>query len=83
MSPFLDETIEETTGHILQCDFFYSEEYFSEVSNEAKALVSALIQPLPQQRQNAPSCLLDPWFQNVGILLVFVCLFIVSRQIIV
>lgn len=66
VSPFLDETVEETTGHILQCDFFYAYEHFADVSNEAKSLVSAMIQPLPQQRLNAASCLLDPWFENVS-----------------
>ncbi|KAK6629330.1 hypothetical protein RUM43_003147 [Polyplax serrata] len=66
VSPFLDETVEETTGHILQCDFFYAYEHFADVSNEAKSLVSAMIQPLPQQRLNAASCLLDPWFENEG-----------------
>lgn len=73
VSPFLDESVEETTGHILQCDFFFDDEHFSDVSNQAKSLVTSLLQQLPQQRLNAPSCLLDPWFQSVSVeLLTFV-----------
>lgn len=66
VSPFLDDSVEETTGHILQGDFFFSGEYFNGVSSEAKELVTSLLQTPPQCRGAAGSALLHPWFQVVS-----------------
>lgn len=70
VSPFLDDSVEETTGHILQGDFFFSDDHFGSVTAEAKELVSSLLQTPPQFRGTASSTLLHPWFQMVGTLIV-------------
>jgi len=67
VSPFLDDSVEETTAHILQGDFFFSPEYFKDVSDEGKELISNLLQVLPQTRGSASTILLHPWFQMVSI----------------
>lgn len=81
VSPFLDDSVEETTGHILQGDFFFSDDHFGSVTAEAKELVSSLLQTPPQFRGTASSTLLHPWFQMVGTLIVppFFFLFFFKR----
>ena len=57
LSPFLDDSDDETTDNILRCDFSFPAEYFSHVSNEAKDLISRLLTVNPAQRATATYCL--------------------------
>ncbi|XP_060534993.1 triple functional domain protein isoform X2 [Cylas formicarius] len=61
VSPFLDDSMEETTANILKCDFCFPEEYFQDVSHEAKELIQRLLVLVPAQRMNMEACLDFPW----------------------
>lgn len=43
VSPFLDESQEETCANIIKNDFCFPEEYFSEISNEAIDLIKVML----------------------------------------
>jgi hypothetical protein len=43
LSPFLDDSDDETTSNVLRCDFSFPNEHFSNVSNEAKDLIRSLV----------------------------------------
>ena len=43
VSPFLDESLEETCSNILRRDFCYPEDYFQGISAEAKDFISSLL----------------------------------------
>lgn len=57
LSPFLDDSDEETTNNILRCDFSFPAEYFSSASSESKDLVRRLLSVNPAQRPSASFCL--------------------------
>nr|CAD7256616.1 unnamed protein product [Timema shepardi] len=65
LSPFLDDSLEETTTNILKCDFCFPHEYFGDLSNEGKDLVSQLLLATPSQRAGASHCLNSAWFTDV------------------
>ncbi|XP_021922834.1 triple functional domain protein-like isoform X3 [Zootermopsis nevadensis] len=65
VSPFLDDSLEETTANILKCDFCFPDEYFTDISNEGKDLISGLLVATSSQRMTAQACLDSPWFENV------------------
>ncbi|KAJ8320614.1 hypothetical protein KUTeg_002201 [Tegillarca granosa] len=60
VSPFLDETQEETCSNILQVDYCFPNEYFDGVSTEAKDMITALLIE-DQRRPSAESLLEHPW----------------------
>ncbi|XP_058642357.1 kalirin isoform X2 [Onychostoma macrolepis] len=61
VSPFLDESLEETCVNICRLDFCFPEEYFSDVSQAAKDfIVSTLLQD-PRKRPSSATCLQHPW----------------------
>ncbi|CAH0547745.1 unnamed protein product [Brassicogethes aeneus] len=43
VSPFLDDSMEETTANILKCDYCFPEDYFRDISDEAKELIGKLL----------------------------------------
>lgn len=62
-SPFLDDSVEETTTNILKCDFCFPEEYFTSISNHAKDLLGRLLCLREEDRATAEHSLVSPWFQ--------------------
>lgn len=65
VSPFLDDSMEETTANILKCDYCFPDEYFKNVSNQAKELIKKLLVLVPSQRLNMRSCLDFAWLKEV------------------
>jgi triple functional domain protein len=43
ISPFLDESLDETCSNIVRRDFCFPDEYFCGVSGDAKDFISALL----------------------------------------
>ena len=63
LSPFLDDSDDETTNNILRCDFSFPAEYFSTVSTSAKELVGRLLTN-PGRRPSASISLdTSDWFR--------------------
>ncbi|XP_011495502.1 PREDICTED: kalirin isoform X2 [Ceratosolen solmsi marchali] len=63
LSPFLDDSVEETTTNILKCDFCFPDEYFETISNEAKDLLSRLLCLRSEDRASAEFSLTSSWFK--------------------
>ncbi|XP_041039324.1 triple functional domain protein-like isoform X5 [Carcharodon carcharias] len=63
VSPFLDESVEETCLNICRLDFSFPDDYFRGVSQAAKDFVCFLLQGDPNKRPSAAMCLQDPWLQ--------------------
>ncbi|KAJ8253326.1 hypothetical protein GJAV_G00211660 [Gymnothorax javanicus] len=61
VSPFLDESLEETCVNICRLDFCFPEEYFCGVSQAARDFITAALQEDPRKRPGAASCLQHPW----------------------
>lgn len=66
VSPFLDDSIEETTANILKCDFSFPEEYFQDISNDAKNLVTRLLVLQATGRSTMSECQSLTWFTQVN-----------------
>ncbi|XP_008302104.1 kalirin-like [Stegastes partitus] len=66
VSPFLDESPEETCVNICRLDFCFPDEYFRDVSQAAKDFVSSALQQDPRKRPSATSCLQHPWVGRGG-----------------
>ncbi|XP_055319895.1 kalirin isoform X8 [Sitodiplosis mosellana] len=62
VSPFLDDSVEETTTNILKCDFSFPDEYFHEISNDAKNLLRRLLVLQGNARATMADCQTCPWF---------------------
>lgn len=68
VSPFLDDSSEETTSNILKCDYCFPEEYFRGISAEAIQLLQSLLVGAPEQRLVAEGALMSPWVaQNLKV----------------
>lgn len=67
VSPFLDDSIEETTANILKCDFSFPDEYFHNISNDAKNLLIRLLVLQTTNRATMNECEQSSWFKNVCI----------------
>ncbi|XP_015125607.1 triple functional domain protein isoform X1 [Diachasma alloeum] len=63
LSPFLDDSVEETTANILKCDYCFPDEYFEFISNDAKDLLGRLLILRGEERGSAEACLSSPWFK--------------------
>lgn len=63
VSPFLDESVEETCLNICRLDFSFPDDYFRGVSQAAKDYVCFLLQGDPNKRPSAAVCLQEPWLQ--------------------
>lgn len=70
VSPFLDDSIEETTANILKCDFSFPEEYFHDISNDAKNLLTRLLVLSSNSRATMAECQQSSWFIQVCLFLV-------------
>ena len=62
MSPFMDDSEEETVNNILRCDFSFFDET-TKVSSSAKDLIGRLLVSNPCQRISATSCLNSSWIR--------------------
>lgn len=65
VSPFLDDSMEETTANILKCDFCFPDDYFKEISDDAKELIRKLLILSPSSRLDMESCLNSVWMKEV------------------
>lgn len=65
VSPFLDDSIEETTANILKCDFSFPEEYFHDISNDAKNLLTRVLVLQGIGRASMEECQSSSWFTQV------------------
>lgn len=65
VSPFLDDSIEETTSNILKCDFSFPDEYFHDISNDAKNLLTRLLILQGNARATMAECQMSTWFTQV------------------
>lgn len=65
VSPFLDDSMEETTANILKCDYCFPEEYFGQVAREAKDIIRRLLVLTPSQRISMKECLELNWMKQV------------------
>lgn len=65
VSPFLDDSIEETTANILKCDFSFPEEYFQDISNDAKNLLTRVLVLHANGRATMSECQSSTWFTQV------------------
>ncbi|XP_034255517.1 kalirin isoform X2 [Thrips palmi] len=63
LSPFLDESVEETTANVLKCDYSFPDEFFGLISSEAKSLISNILIAQPNHRMSAHDALDSFWFQ--------------------
>uniref|UniRef100_A0A671QPI4 Protein kinase domain-containing protein n=1 Tax=Sinocyclocheilus anshuiensis TaxID=1608454 RepID=A0A671QPI4_9TELE len=61
VSPFLDESLEETCVNICRLDFCFPEEYFSGVSQAAKDFIVSTLHQDPRKRPSSATCLQHPW----------------------
>ncbi|POI35391.1 hypothetical protein CIB84_000857 [Bambusicola thoracicus] len=63
VSPFLDESKEETCINVCRVDFSFPPEYFSDVSHAARDFISVILQEDSRRRPTAATCLQHPWLQ--------------------
>nr|XP_046216321.1 kalirin-like isoform X4 [Oncorhynchus gorbuscha] len=61
VSPFLDESLEETCVNICKLDFCFPDDYFQGVSQAARDFISSTLQQDPRKRPIATICLQHPW----------------------
>ncbi|XP_036396533.1 kalirin isoform X3 [Megalops cyprinoides] len=61
VSPFLDESLEETCMNICRLDFCFPDEYFRGVSQAARDFITSGLQEDPRKRPSVASCLQHPW----------------------
>lgn len=65
VSPFLDDSVEETTANILKCDYCFPEDYFRNISTDAKDLIEKLLILGHSQRLSMEDCLNSQWIIEV------------------
>lgn len=63
VSPFLDDSVEETCLNICRLDFSFPDDYFKGVSQKAKDFVCFLLQEDPGKRPSAALALQEQWLQ--------------------
>ncbi|NXM44377.1 MYLK2 kinase, partial [Gymnorhina tibicen] len=66
LSPFLGDDDTETLNNVLAANWYFDEETFESVSDEAKDFVSHLIIKDKSARMNADQCLQHPWLNNLA-----------------
>ncbi|XP_047524837.1 kalirin isoform X1 [Pieris napi] len=64
LSPFLDESIEETTANIIKCDYCFPPEHWSGIEERAQTLIRSLLDSTPSRRLTPKDALTDPWFDD-------------------
>ncbi|NWV18143.1 MYLK2 kinase, partial [Origma solitaria] len=66
LSPFLGDDDTETLNNVLSANWYFDEETFESVSDEAKDFVSNLIIKDKSARMSADQCLQHPWLNNLA-----------------
>ncbi|KFO53230.1 Myosin light chain kinase 2, skeletal/cardiac muscle, partial [Corvus brachyrhynchos] len=66
LSPFLGDDDTETLNNVLAANWYFDEETFESVSDEAKDFVSNLIIKDKSARMSANQCLQHPWLNNLA-----------------
>ncbi|NXG65800.1 MYLK2 kinase, partial [Hemiprocne comata] len=66
LSPFLGDNDTETLNNVLAANWYFDEETFESVSEEAKDFVSNLIIKEKSARMSAGQCLQHPWLNNLA-----------------
>ncbi|NXG23139.1 MYLK2 kinase, partial [Grallaria varia] len=66
LSPFLGDDDTETLNNVLAANWYFDEETFESVSDEAKDFVSNLIIKDKSARMSADQCLKHPWLNNLA-----------------
>ncbi|XP_037377097.1 myosin light chain kinase 2, skeletal/cardiac muscle [Talpa occidentalis] len=66
LSPFLGDDDTETLNNVLSSNWYFDEETFEAVSDEAKDFVSNLIVKDQGARMSAAQCLAHPWLNNLA-----------------
>ncbi|NXW62249.1 MYLK2 kinase, partial [Eurystomus gularis] len=66
LSPFLGDNDTETLNNVLAANWYFDEETFESVSDEAKDFVSNLIIKEKSARMSAAQCLQHPWLNNLA-----------------
>ncbi|NWX20427.1 MYLK2 kinase, partial [Aegotheles bennettii] len=66
LSPFLGDNDTETLNNVLAASWYFDEETFESVSEEAKDFVSNLIIKEKSARMSAGQCLQHPWLNNLA-----------------
>uniref|UniRef100_A0AAR2KVC0 non-specific serine/threonine protein kinase n=1 Tax=Pygocentrus nattereri TaxID=42514 RepID=A0AAR2KVC0_PYGNA len=61
VSPFLDESLEETCVNICKLDFCFPDEYFCGVSQAARDFIISALNQDPRKRPSSSTCLQHPW----------------------
>ncbi|RVE53077.1 hypothetical protein evm_002174 [Chilo suppressalis] len=64
LSPFLDESIEETTANIIKCDYCFPPEHWSGVDERAQLMIRGLLDPAPAARLTPSAALNDAWLDQ-------------------
>ncbi|CCI42215.1 unnamed protein product [Albugo candida] len=63
-APFFGSTEEELVENILQANYSFSDEVWTNVSAEAKSLIKKLLNPDPTTRYSASQVLIHPWIRS-------------------
>ncbi|XP_069472762.1 kalirin isoform X2 [Ambystoma mexicanum] len=63
VSPFLDESKEETCLNICRVDFSFPHDYFCDVSLNARDFINVILQEDFRRRPTVATCLQHPWLQ--------------------
>ncbi|KAJ6655904.1 hypothetical protein lerEdw1_004674 [Lerista edwardsae] len=66
LSPFLGDNDTETLNNVLASNWYFDDEAFEGISDEAKDFVSHLIIKDKSFRMNAAQCLQHPWLNNLA-----------------
>ncbi|NXQ93803.1 MYLK2 kinase, partial [Sagittarius serpentarius] len=66
LSPFLGDDDTETLNNVMAANWYFDEETFESVSDEAKDFVSNLIIKEKSARMSAGQCLQHPWLNNLA-----------------
>ena len=64
LSPFLDDSLDETNNNILRGDFSFPEEYFGRLSSDAKDLIGRILCVNTSARASTKQCLEMHWFTD-------------------
>ena len=62
LSPFLDDSQDETNNNILRGDFSFPDEYFAKLSGDAKDLIGRILCVNTSSRASSKQCLEMSWF---------------------
>jgi len=65
--PFYGESLPEVFEQIMKAEFDFPDQYWADVSKEAKHFISSLLVVDPHKRANATTALKHPWISKGGI----------------